>query len=108
MKSNWRLEPILEFELEKTRLGIRRKDENGMPGRAVLYQEGVSFAEPDMEQYWADAVYWYKKAALQSEPLSTKMLQNIADFKIMERRRSSVMQISNTICLILFLWKWNI
>ena len=89
MKSNWRLEPILKFELEKTSLGIRRKDENGMPGRPVLYQEGVSFAEPDMEQYWADAVYWYKKAALQNEPLATKMLQNIADFNIMERKALS-------------------
>ena len=86
MKSNWRLEPILKFELEKTSLGIRRKGEDGMPGRPVLYQEGVSFAEPDMEQYWSDAVYWYKKAALQCEPLAVQMLQRIAEFNAMERK----------------------
>jgi len=84
MRKNWRLEPILEFELETTRLGVRRRDKNGMPGRPVLYQEDVSFAKTDMEQHWADAVYWYKKAALQNEPLAVYMLQCIADFKIME------------------------
>ena len=86
MKNNWRMEPILEFELETTGLGIRRKDDNGMPGRPVLLQEKVTFAQMDMEQYWADAVYWYKKAALQNEPLAVQMLQCIATFKNVERK----------------------
>ena len=89
MKSNWRLEPILEFELETTGLGVKRKDDNGMPGRPVLLLEKVMFAQMDMEQYWTDAVYWYKKAALQNEPLAVQMLQCIANFKTMERKALS-------------------
>ena len=89
MRKNWRLEPILEFELETKGFGIRRKEKNGMPGRPVLYKEEVSFAETYMEQYWEDAVYWYKKAALQNEPLAVKMLQSITDFKSVERQALS-------------------
>ena len=86
MRENWRLEPILEFELEKRAFGICQKGKDGMPGRPVLYQEDVSFAGTDKEQYWADAVYWYKKAALQNEPLAVQMLQCIINFKAVERK----------------------
>ena len=74
----------MEFDLEKRGFGICRKGKNGMPDRPVLYQEEVSFAGTDMEQYWSDAVYWYKKAALQNEPLAVQMLQCAAI-----RRRSA-------------------
>ena len=86
MRENWRLEPILEFDLEKRAFGICRKEKDGMPGRPVLYQEDVLFAGTDMEQYWAEAVYWYKKAALQNEPLAVQMLQCIEDFKAVKRK----------------------
>jgi len=76
----------LEFELEKRGFGICRKGKNGMPDRPVLYQEEVSFAGTDMEQYWSDAVYWYKKAALQNEPLAVQMLQCIEEFEAVKRK----------------------
>ena len=86
MKSNWRLEPILAFELE-TRTGhIWRIKENGEPDRIVQYRKDVAFKDVETEKYWADAVYWYKKAALQYEPLAVQMLQCIAEFNAMERK----------------------
>ena len=106
MKSNWRLEPILAFELEtrtghiwrikengepdrivQTRTGhIWRIKENGEPDRIVQYRQDVAFKDVDTKKYWADAVYWYKKAALQYEPLAVQMLQCIAEFNAMERK----------------------
>ena len=86
MKSNWRLEPILEFELKTTTGHVWRIKDNGEPDRIVQYRKDVAFKDVDTEKYWADAVYWYKKAALQNESLAVRMLQCIADFKLMERK----------------------
>ena len=45
MKSNWRLEPILGFEME-TRTGhIWRIKENGEPDRIVQYRKDVAFKD---------------------------------------------------------------
>lgn len=86
MRNNWRLEPILGFELE-TRTGhVWRMKENGEPDRIVQFRKDVEFKEINKEKYWEDAVFWYKKAALQNEPLALRMLQCIADFKIMKRK----------------------
>ena len=46
----------------------------------------MAFKDVDTEKYWEDAVYWYKKAALQYEPLAVQMLQCIAEFNAMERK----------------------
>ena len=86
MQSNWRLEPILEFEVETTTGHVWRIKENGELDCVVQYRKDIAFKDVDKEKYWADAVYWYKKAALQNEPLAVKMLQCIADFKLMERK----------------------
>ncbi len=86
MRNNWRLEPILEFELETAKIDVRRKGKDGTPGRPVLFEEKVYYPQMGMEQYWQDAVYWYKKAVLQNEPLAVRIMQRIITFKNTERK----------------------
>ena len=86
MRKDWRLEPVLEFEIETTSGHVWRLTEDGEPDRIVQFRKDIAFKDINKEAYWADAVYWYKKAALQNEPLAVKMLQCIADFKLMERK----------------------
>ena len=78
MRKNWRLEPILQIELQTMRFDIDRMDDDSKPCEKII-SEDIVF-EPLMEPYWHDALFWYKRAAMQNEPLALKMLQCAIDF----------------------------
>lgn len=82
MQNNWQKEPILDIELQTMTGGLKLKGEK----RWREYNQIVSFKEMEMSSYWKDAVFWYRQAALQYEPLAVKMLQCIMDFLYVRRR----------------------
>lgn len=85
MRKNWRKEPLLKFKGSRFEGCLQELDEYGNPVKKI-YSESVFFDELYSEECWKDALFWYKKAALQNEPLAVQMLQCIADFKEAEKK----------------------
>ena len=86
MRNNWRLEPILQFKLETIKANVQQIGDDKKPCGPLTYSEDIVFDIDNMQDYWHDAIYWYKKAALHNEPLAIKMLQCIADFQSTEQK----------------------
>ena len=86
MRNNWREEPILRFELEKIGGNMPQGPEEEKLGTGTVYAEHLIFAEHDLEGHWLDALFWYKQAALQGEPLAIRMLKCVEDFKSVRRK----------------------
>ena len=80
MRKDWRKEPILKFKANTLGGRLQKLDKDGNPMQKIL-NEAIYFDELYLDEYWKDALYWYKKAALQNGPLALQMLQCIADFK---------------------------
>ena len=85
MRKNWRQEPILQFKANKFEGCLQELDKDGNPVKKI-YSESVCFDELYSEEYWKDALFWYKKAGLQNEPLALQMLQCIADFNEVKKK----------------------
>lgn len=81
MRNNWRLEPILQFEMEKVAGTLHRISEEGKTSNETAYAEHMIFVKRIWEENWLDALFWYKQAALQGEPLAIQMLKCVEDFK---------------------------
>ena len=85
MRKDWRLEPILHFKPQTFGGCLKKLDKDGNPLQNI-YNEAIFFEELYSEEYWKDALFWYKKAASQHEPLALQMLQCIEDFKKVKRK----------------------
>ena len=85
MQKDWRVEPILHLkELQMiSSPSIVDNDSNKIKS---FYSEAVFFEELHFEKYWKNALFWYRKAALQDEPLALQMLQCIKDFQKVKRK----------------------
>lgn len=86
MRNNWRKEPVLGFEFSTMEGGLKERGSNGQKSRWIHYCKTVSFSEDNMSTYWRDALFWYRKAALQGDSLALKMLQQAADCSGIRRR----------------------
>jgi len=85
MRKDWQQEPILHFQPQTFGGCMKKLDKDGNPLQNI-YNESIFFEELYSEEYWKDALFWYKKAASQHEPLDLQMLQCIEDFKKVKRK----------------------
>lgn len=86
MRQWWKQEPILQFELETVKGTAEELTDKGKPCGKKTYLESITFSEVLLNRYWQDALFWYKKAALQNEPLAIRLLQSVADFEQAKRK----------------------
>ena len=80
MRKEWWKEPILQFKGVTVGGHFQEFDNDGNLIRDH-YGDSICFDELYKKKYWKDALYWYRKAASQDEPLSLQMLGCIEDFK---------------------------
>ena len=84
---NWKNEPVLKFGFMTMRARISKVDEETGEKEEPTYSESVFFDYGgDPSRYWIYALKWYKRAALQKEPLAEQILQQIEEFKNTERK----------------------
>ena len=84
---NWKNEPVLKFGFMTMRATISEVDEKNSKKGEPTYSESVFFDYGgDPFQYWSYALKWYKRAALQQEPLAEVILHQIEEFKNTERK----------------------
>ncbi len=80
MRQGWWKEPLLQFKPIIVGGCIQEFDKDGNLIQNH-YDKSICFDELDEKKYWKDALYWYKEAASQNEPLALQMLKCIEDFK---------------------------
>ena len=87
MVRNWKSEPVLKFDFMTMRTTISEVDEkNGGKGKPTYFESVFFDYGRNPILYWSYALKWYKKAALQKEPLAEQILQQIEEFKNTERK----------------------
>lgn len=80
MVRNWKNEPVLKFGFMTMRATISEVDEKNSKKGEPIYSESLFFEYGGNPfQYWPYALKWYKKAALQQEPLAEQILQQIEE-----------------------------
>lgn len=85
MQNDWTKEPILKFEFMTMKSMISEIDAEAGKELEPCYSESIFF-ETDLEEYWPNAVEWYKRAALQKEPLAEQIIRQIERFKRTEQK----------------------
>ena len=87
MKRNWKNEPILKFKIMAIPPYVKKLDENIDKELTAILKEDIAFFEQvTREKLWNRAVFWYKKAALQSEPFAVQAIRRMEAFKSTKRK----------------------
>ncbi len=87
MKRNWTNEPILKFKIMAIPPYVKKLDENRDKELTAILKEDIAFFEQvTREKLWKRAVFWYKKAALQSEPFAVQAIRRVGAFKSTKRK----------------------
>ena len=87
IRTDWKKEPVLQFGFMTMQSIISEIDDETEEKKEPTYSESVFFDyDADPQLYWPYALKWYKRAALQKEPLAVEILQQIDCFKKTERK----------------------
>ena len=87
IRTDWKKEPVLQFGFMTMQSIISEIDDETGEKKEPTYSESVFFDyDADPQLYWPYALKWYKRAALQKEPLAVEILQQIDCFKKTERK----------------------
>ena len=87
IRTDWKNEPVLQFGFMTMQSIISEIDDETGEKKEPTYSESVFFDyDADPQLYWPYALKWYKRAALQKEPLAVEILQQIDCFKKTERK----------------------
>ena len=87
IRTDWKKEPVLQFGFMTMQSIISEIDDETGGKKEPTYSESVFFDyDADPQLYWPYALKWYKRAALQKEPLAVEILQQIDCFKKTERK----------------------
>ena len=85
IRTDWKKEPVLQFRFMTMQAIISEIDEETWENREPTYSESVFFDyDADPHRYWPYALKWYKRAAVQKEPLAVEILRQIECFKSTE------------------------
>ena len=81
IRSDWKNEPVLQFGFMTMKSMISEIDDETGEKKEPTYSESVFFDyDADPQLYWPYALKWYKRAALQNEPLAVEILRQIEVF----------------------------
>ena len=87
IRTDWKNEPVLQFGFMTMKAMISEIDEETGDKKEPTYSESVFFDyDADPCRYWPNALKWYKRAALQKEPLAMKILRQVEEFKSTEQK----------------------
>lgn len=87
VRTDWKKEPVLQFGFMTMKSMISEIDEDTGEEKETTYSESVFFDyDADPQLYWPYALKWYKRAALQKEPLAVEILRQIECFKNTEQK----------------------
>ncbi|SFE83715.1 tetratricopeptide repeat protein [Succiniclasticum ruminis] len=87
IRTDWKKEPVLQFGFMTMQAVISEIDEETGGKKEPTYSESVFFDyDADPHLYWPYALKWYKRAALQKEPLAVEILRQIECFKSTEQK----------------------
>ncbi len=87
IRTGWKKEPVLQFGFMTMKSIISEIDDETGEEKKPTYSESVFFDyDADPQLYWPYALKWYKRAALQSEPLAVEILRQIECFKNTEQK----------------------
>lgn len=87
VRTDWKKEPVLHFGFMTMKSMISEIDEDTGEEKEPTYSESVFFDyDADPQLYWPYALKWYKRAALQKEPLTVEILRQIECFKNTEQK----------------------
>ena len=87
IRTDWKKEPVLQFGCMTMKSMISEIDDETGEKKEPTYSESVFFDyDADPQLYWPYALKWYKRAALQKEPLAVEILRQIECFKNTEQK----------------------
>jgi TPR repeat protein len=87
IRTDWKKEPVLQFGFMTMQAMISEIDKDTGEEKEPSYSESVFFDyDADPQLYWPNALKWYKRAALQNEPLAVEILRQIECFKNTEQK----------------------
>ncbi|SFE17503.1 tetratricopeptide repeat protein [Succiniclasticum ruminis] len=87
IRTDWKKEPVLQFGFMTMQAMISEIDKETGGKMEPTYSESVFFDyDADPQLYWPYALKWYKRAALQKEPLAVEILRQIECFKSTEQK----------------------
>ena len=86
IRTDWKKEPVLQFGFMTMQAMISEIDDETGEKKEPTYSETIFFDyDADPQLYWPYALKWYKRAALQQEPLAVEILRQIECFKNTEQ-----------------------